>query len=212
MNTANGWGSDLQRYLDGEAASGADERGQAEADRFRETIARYAESLELPGGEVDEAVMAAVRARAVEPARPSLWQRLWAVAATPIRPTLAAAAIGAALIGASAAAFVLRSAGAPRAAAIAPLEITVPVLFELDLPDAEQVNLAGTFNGWDAAATPLSKHPATGRWVATLRLAPGWHEYLFFVDGLHWIPDPAALAQVVDDVGDTSSAIYVGPP
>lgn len=211
MNEPHGWSPELQRYLDGDEAHAVDESARVEADRFRDMVTRYAQTLEVPGADVDETVMATLRARAVPSARPSVWRRLAALASTPIRPTLAAATLAAVLVGVSAIGVAVRGSGdGTRVAKIEPLEI--PVLFELDLPDAAQVNLAGDFNGWNAAATPLSKHPMTGRWVATLSLAPGWHEYLFVVDGVHWIPDPTAITKLVTGEGDTSSAIFVAPP
>ncbi len=209
---ANGWSPELQRYLDGEPAEGLDARARAEADRFRETVARYVASVETPGAELDEAVMAAVRAR-VAPAGPPFRRRLLALLSTPVRPALAAAMIAVLVVGVGTAlALRLGLGDADRTSKIAPLELTIPVEFQLDLPDAGTVSLAGSFNNWDADATPLARQPGTGRWVATLRLAPGWHEYLFVVDGIHWIPDPTTSTRIVSGQGDTSSAIYVGPP
>ena len=73
----------------------------------------------------------------------------------------------------------------------------VTVRFVLVAPDAHAVSLAGTFNQWDAHATPLVRTGATGVWTATLTLPVGQHQYAFVVDGQRWVPDPAAPA--VDD-------------
>lgn len=209
----DGWDPEVHRYLDGESDAAVEPQARAEADRFRDMVARYTAELTLPGPKVDDAVLAAVRPRAPA-ARARIWRRrLGALLATPVRPLPGALAVAAALVVAAGVSFWIPGASddADRVT-IAPLAPpTVPVQFEADFPYAEQVNLAGSFNGWDAAATPLSRHPETGRWVATLRLAPGWHEYLFVVDGMHWVPDPAAGRQVVAG-GDTSSAVFVAPP
>jgi len=73
----------------------------------------------------------------------------------------------------------------------------VTVRFELIAPEARQVSLAGTFNQWDARATPLVRSGANGTWTATLTLPAGQHQYAFVVDGVRWVPDPGAPA--VDD-------------
>ncbi len=73
----------------------------------------------------------------------------------------------------------------------------VTVRFVLVAPDAREVSLAGTFNQWDAHATPLVRSGSTGVWTATLTLPAGQHQYAFVVDGARWVPDPGAPA--VDD-------------
>ncbi len=55
-------------------------------------------------------------------------------------------------------------------------------------PAAGAVTVAGTFNNWDPAATPLGRD-AAGTWTATLDLPPGRHEYKFVVDG-EWCCEP----------------------
>lgn len=54
-------------------------------------------------------------------------------------------------------------------------------------PDAEQVTVAGSFNGWDPAANPLTRQGET--WVVEVEAEPGRHTYKFVVDG-RWITDP----------------------
>jgi len=73
----------------------------------------------------------------------------------------------------------------------------VTVRFVLVAPEAREVSLAGTFNQWDAHATPLVRTGPTGVWTATLTLPAGQHQYAFVVDGVRWVPDPGAPA--VDD-------------
>lgn len=60
--------------------------------------------------------------------------------------------------------------------------------FSCHAPKAGAVSVAGTFNGWDPSATPLTRR-ADGTWAATLDLAPGRHEYKFVVDG-QWCCEP----------------------
>ncbi len=49
-------------------------------------------------------------------------------------------------------------------------------------PEAREVAVAGTFNGWDSTATPMTKDPQ-GDWTVSLDLPPGHHEFKFDVDG-----------------------------
>ena len=54
--------------------------------------------------------------------------------------------------------------------------------FFCDAPAARTVQLVGDFNGWDSAATPMLRMP-DGRWMASLELHHGHHQYLYLVDG-----------------------------
>lgn len=54
--------------------------------------------------------------------------------------------------------------------------------------EATNVCVAGAFNGWDPATTPLARG-AGGSWEVTLDLPAGRHEYKFVVDG-EWCCEP----------------------
>lgn len=59
-------------------------------------------------------------------------------------------------------------------------------------PEAQVVYLVGDFNGWDAAATPMSRQKAGG-FKVTLDLEPGHeYEYRYLIDGRLWENDWAA--------------------
>lgn len=60
--------------------------------------------------------------------------------------------------------------------------------FACSAPHAGIVFLAGTFNGWDPTATPLTRR-ADGTWAVALDLPPGRYEYKFVVDG-RWCCEP----------------------
>ncbi|MFZ2040954.1 MAG: glycogen-binding domain-containing protein [Desulfobacterales bacterium] len=62
------------------------------------------------------------------------------------------------------------------------------VTFSLTAPDAEQVAVAGTFNGWDEKAGRM-KGSGPGVWQKIVMLPPGDYEYKFVVDG-EWLTDP----------------------
>ncbi len=83
----------------------------------------------------------------------------------------------------------------------------IPVHFVLVDPGARSVGLAGDFNQWDPAATPLTPGEG-GIWSVVVPLRSGAVTYSFVVDGRDWKADPAApLAQ--DDFGHPSSVVYV---
>ena len=82
----------------------------------------------------------------------------------------------------------------------------VTVRFVLVAPTAQTVSVAGTFNQWDAAATPLVRSGSDGVWTATLTVPPGQHQYAFVVDGAQWVPDPAAPT-VSDGFGRRNSVL-----
>ena len=85
------------------------------------------------------------------------------------------------------------------------------VRFELSAPRASHVALVGSFNEWNPVATPLSREPASGKWVVSLRLPPGRHVYAFVVDG-DVTADPSAPRAADDDFGSPSSVVLVASP
>ena len=81
-------------------------------------------------------------------------------------------------------------------------------------PDFYNVFLAGTFNSWNATATPMVKG-AHGAWDLKLDLPPGHHEFKFVVDG-KWCCDPGCekphdgcLACVANSFGTMNRVIEV---
>lgn len=64
------------------------------------------------------------------------------------------------------------------------------VEFRFYRPQATQVFVSGTFNGWRTDATPL-RRDRDGWWRATLAFSPGVHEFRYVADG-QWYTDFAA--------------------
>jgi 1,4-alpha-glucan branching enzyme len=81
------------------------------------------------------------------------------------------------------------------------------ITFDLDLPNAGQVFVAGRFNDWSQTKTPLEKG-ADGIWRATLKLKPGTYEYKFYADG-QWLEDPKNPDKVPDPYGGNNSVLTV---
>lgn len=70
-----------------------------------------------------------------------------------------------------------------------------PIVLELDAPDAQRVEFAGSFNGW--RVTPM-RPIGRGRWRGTSEAPPGIYGYKFIVDN-QWILDPARSDVVTMD-------------
>jgi hypothetical protein len=71
---------------------------------------------------------------------------------------------------------------------------------------AKSVALAGSFNGWSTTQTPRERRG--GRWVTTVKLAPGRHTYKFVVDGLR-LNDPGNPVREPDGGGNVNSLVVV---
>ena len=56
------------------------------------------------------------------------------------------------------------------------------VVLRCDAREAKEVNVVGDFNGWNPRATPMTRQP-DGRWMVSLELSHGFHEYLLLIDG-----------------------------
>lgn len=83
------------------------------------------------------------------------------------------------------------------------------VVFKVRLPQAKQVNITGSFNGWDRSKDRLSGPDEDGWWSITLPLGPGRHEYLFLIDGSTWLVDPHGTATADDGFGGKNSVLYL---
>ena len=84
------------------------------------------------------------------------------------------------------------------------------VRFELKgYEQAQEVILAGSFNGWDEHALKMQKLP--GGWLLKANLPAARYEYKFIVDG-KWIHDPVNKENVVNEHGTLNSVLWVTQP
>lgn len=201
---------DAQRYLDGEPHGDLSAADKAGADLLAASVREYTRALPPLDARLDDAVMAAVRARAL-PTRRSGWRWLIEPQALRVRPIWAPALAAAAVlalwtVARSPGRTVIGPAEGVRAAVVID---TVYVQFELAAPDARVVAVAGSFNGWRADALPMLRD-REGVWTVTVPLPVGEHRYQFVVDGAQWRSDPTAHAQVDDGFGGANSVIVVG--
>ncbi len=153
----------------------------------------------------------------IEPA-PASWQRLFSGLWQPhtLRWNFAGALVATAVLVvvaggvlSSRRSVVPAPAGSSSAAA-APVSTPVLVRLVVLQPDARTVDVAGDFNGWDPARTPLEQ-TANGAWTVTIPLEPGRYEYMFVVDGTRWVGDPFAVEQIDDGFGARNAVLDVRP-
>lgn len=81
------------------------------------------------------------------------------------------------------------------------------VCLELKHPTAQEVCVAGSFNDWHPAATPMIPLGG-GRWRKELSLLPGRYEYRLVVDG-QWVDDPAATELIPNPFGTENAVLVV---
>ena len=79
--------------------------------------------------------------------------------------------------------------------------------FVFHAPEARQVYLAGSFNGWSLKKHPMKKNTGTG-WKKTVMLPPGSYEYKFWVDG-HWVEDPQNDRRCTNSFGTVNNIVNV---
>ena len=91
------------------------------------------------------------------------------------------------------------------------------VVVETHAPDAKEVFLAGTFNGWEARRQAM-KRTKEGLWRATFELPAGTYEYKFVVDG-RWCCNPvgdeppeAAGSCVRNEFGTMNRILVIAAP
>lgn len=216
----------IQRYLDHELTP--DERVEflhtVDADpalrrRWLNLEMIVAETARLPKIAPSARFLSRLKEKAAP--KPSLWARLWsAVTASRTLEWNFAGAMAAACVAVAAVVGLIRmaperimevpvAAGPVRTASFdSAAETTVFVRLVFVQPDARSVSVAGDFNGWNPTRTKLERADG-GMWTVTLPLRPGRYEYMFVVDGKHWIADPLATEDTGDGFGSHNAVLDV---
>jgi hypothetical protein len=83
----------------------------------------------------------------------------------------------------------------------------LPYRFVIYQPDAQNVELAGSFSGWERI--PLKLAGQNGYWETTLNLPEGEHRFSYIVEGNRRLPDPTIAAHEIDDFGGENSILKV---
>ena len=79
--------------------------------------------------------------------------------------------------------------------------------FTVSVGEAKEVALAGDFNGWAPALTPLKCY-GDGAWSAVLELVPGEYQYRLVVDG-QWRDHSEAKRRVPNPFGTENCVLTV---
>ncbi|MFQ5806625.1 MAG: alpha-amylase family glycosyl hydrolase [Phycisphaerae bacterium] len=75
---------------------------------------------------------------------------------------------------------------------------------------ANSVSLAGSFNGWNPHAEPMTRVDDSGAWMRTTLLGPGKYQYKFVVEGNRWFHDPLNPQKAEDNFGGYNSVLTLG--
>ncbi len=89
-----------------------------------------------------------------------------------------------------------------------PPERITDVVVTYTNPRASEVSIIGSFNNWEAGATPMRKE-GKGAWTVTLHLRAGKYPYKFLVDRKQKIADPANASVEPDGFGGSNSILEV---
>jgi chromosome partitioning protein len=81
------------------------------------------------------------------------------------------------------------------------------VVFSARFEQARQVLIAGDFNNWRPASTPMHHQPGAG-WSMRLPLEPGRYRYRFVVDG-QWMTDPHNTRVEENQFGEWDNIVEV---
>ncbi len=81
-------------------------------------------------------------------------------------------------------------------------------VFEIYAPEAELVELVGTFNQWQRGEILLERH-AGGYWTTSLALEDGRYEYQFVIDGQSRIEPEQAYAVREDGFGGLNAVVEI---
>lgn len=88
-------------------------------------------------------------------------------------------------------------------------KIKTVVVFTLEMPEASNVELIGSFNQWTANGYQMRWDQTRGLWTLSVPLEGGRYEYAYLVDGQYVVPDPKALMQQEDGFGNKNSIIII---
>ena len=89
------------------------------------------------------------------------------------------------------------------------MESNIPVVFNLNIPEAHTVAVVGTFNGWKPRGYEMQFNPDKKVWSLTVRLPEGRYEYAFLVDSQRVLPDPEASLYQDDGFGNENSVMIL---
>jgi len=85
----------------------------------------------------------------------------------------------------------------------------VEVTFTISGINANQIAVAGDFNGWNTNANQLEDPDGDGIWTGKMKLEPGRYEYMLVVDDGKWVTDPNAKVYANDGFGSKNAVLFI---
>ena len=85
----------------------------------------------------------------------------------------------------------------------------VEVTFNISGIKANQIAVAGDFNGWNTNANLLEDPDGDGIWTGKMYLKPGRYEYMLVVDDAKWVTDPNAKVYADDGFGSKNAVLFI---
>jgi len=85
----------------------------------------------------------------------------------------------------------------------------VEVTFTISGINANQIAVAGDFNGWNTNANQLEDPDGDGIWTGKMKLEPGRYEYMLVVDDGKWVTDPNAKVYADDGFGSKNAVLFI---
>ena len=82
-----------------------------------------------------------------------------------------------------------------------------PYRFVIYQPEAQQVELVGSFSGWKRI--PLKLTGRTGYWETTLEIPEGEYRFSYIIEGNRRLTDPTIAVREIDDFGGENSILRV---
>jgi hypothetical protein len=86
---------------------------------------------------------------------------------------------------------------------------SIPVVFSLNLSEAQSVSVIGTFNGWNPRGYEMKLDRELRWWSLSASLPEGRYEYMFLVNGQKMILDPGAFIHQEDGFGNQNSVLVL---
>lgn len=83
-----------------------------------------------------------------------------------------------------------------------------PYRFVIYRPDAERVDITGSFTGWKAVS--MRKAGPTGYWEYTVALPHGEYRFAYLLEDGERLPDPTLPARENDDFDGVNSVLSIG--
>lgn len=75
-------------------------------------------------------------------------------------------------------------------------------------PETQRVQIAGDFNGWEPARTPMTRDDALGVWQAVVHVPPGRYRYRLVVNG-QWVADPFNHYVETNPFGELNNVVEI---